>query len=117
MYRYVINQTYARMLQSMLGKQVTILDLAKQTGMSYQHLANVVQQFHKEGLMARNPKRPHDGISLSKKGQAIVIAISHLTAAIEAPSQTEAETQDDTKAGPKNNRQPAIRTAQEDVEH
>lgn len=77
MYRFIINRRYVNLLKSISrpGKH-DILDISRETGITYSRMSNLVMQFAREGLVIKNRSSEGPGkkldVSITKKGEVII---------------------------------------------
>ena len=77
MYRFIVNKRYVNLLKTIAkpGKH-DILDMSKETGITYSRLSNIIMQFARERIVQKErsdegPGRKLD-ISITEKGKLII---------------------------------------------
>lgn len=71
MKRFVYNEKYAKLLVMMEGKKSQINDLAKYIDVNSGHLRNVLEQWHKEGILTKDRPGRDYVIKLTEKGSKL----------------------------------------------
>lgn len=77
MYRFIINRRYVNLLKAIArpGKH-DILEISRETGITYSRMSNLIMQFAREGLVIKNRSNEGPGkkldVSITKKGGVVI---------------------------------------------
>lgn len=83
MYRFVVKKNYIELLASLEKGEAGIKECSKRIGMNYYHLYNVIEQFHKEGIVKKEKDNNAYAVSLTDHGKKIVRCLIVLRALID----------------------------------
>lgn len=83
MYRFIINKRYVNLLKAIArpGKH-DILEISRETGITYSRMSNLIMQFAREGLVIKNRSKEGPGkkldVSITKKGDGVIEAFNKI---------------------------------------